>query len=136
MTQFSPNHSHLRSHITHNINRISHHTLCHTSYGDFPWQARHLYSFSVWSSTEQYFAVHSCSIFRGRHHISTLVTTCHHITSHFHLTTPHHVIFTSPPPTRYGNTARHHQNATTRRRLARTNPSVWASHWLVALRIL
>ena len=41
-----------------------------------------------------------------------------------HMTSQH---ITSPPPTRHGNTARYHQNTTTRR-------NGWRLRWLVALR--
>ena len=61
------------------------------------------------------------------HHTASHLTIGHYITSISHHASPHHItrFLTSPPPTRHGNTTRHHKNATTRRngrKLVRTKP--------------
>ena len=62
---------------------------------------------------------------RGRHYISTLVSTSHHISS---LVTRSHLCV-SPCTTTHGNTTTRRNG----RRLVPARTSVWTSHWLVAL---
>ena len=62
---------------------------------------------------------------RGRHYISTLVSTSHHISP---LVTRSHLCV-SPCTTTHGNTTTRRNG----RRLVPARTSVWTSHWLVAL---
>ena len=68
----------------------------------------------------------------SRHLITNHITSSHHAANHmtsYHITSQH----ITSPPTHHWNTTSHH----TRRngwRLLHAKNSIWASHWLVALR--